>query len=284
MHLSQQDADRLNATFEKSMSPKEWMDRTELYVSPRKLTALPSLSGSLSLTSLDLSGCLDVSDVSGISGLPALTSLDLSECKALTNISSISNLPKLETLRLSGCAALTDVSGISGLPALTSLNLSRCEALTDVSGIKDLPAPKTLNLSESLLATLGYSSLANPTDWDDSLSDPPGATPVGADTLQVSFYGAIVSILWCLISVLLNADAKKMLRRGGDQKRLMLAIATTFLGVAIVAILAAYFCAGMTSVSAQHEWREYLVVTPAGVWGVVFLVSLVVFLGRPDWF
>ncbi|KAG5179973.1 hypothetical protein JKP88DRAFT_280073 [Tribonema minus] len=227
--------------------------------------------------------------------------LDLTGCEKLELIPDLRKCP-LVAVSIQDCGKLGMLPRFSTKRPIAGRTYG-CDQI-DASLASNVDT--TLNavlLAAALLATLGYSSLANPTDWDDGLSNPPGDTmAIGADTLQVhgnaprgwlaaylifsqvSFYGSIVSILWCLISVLLNADAKRMLQRGGDRKRLMLGIATSFLGVALVAILAAYFCAGMTSVSPEHKRQQYLVVMPTGVWGGVFVLSLVVFLGFPDSF
>jgi internalin A len=113
--------------------------------SPRFLTLAP-LRGLVGLTSLDLSGCERLSDVSALSGLTALTSLNLSSCEQLLDVSALSGLTALTSLKLIGCEQLSDVSALSGLTALTSLNLSFCMQLSDVSALSGLTALTSLDL------------------------------------------------------------------------------------------------------------------------------------------
>ena len=46
-----------------------------------------------------------------LAGLTALTSLNLSGCGQLTDVSVLAGLTALTSLNLSGCGQLTDVSG-----------------------------------------------------------------------------------------------------------------------------------------------------------------------------
>jgi Leucine-rich repeat (LRR) protein len=288
------------------------------------LTRLPKSIGQLTkLSRFDLVGCTALTRLpESISQLSNLAVLDLTGCDELELVPDLRSCP-LDTLTLRDCGKLTVLPRVSikkrpkMLPTTTddrphSLSMSNIsnnggknnkkeKVNVDIGGCDRIQeslagnVDTTLNailVAAALLATLGYSSLANPTDWDDSLGNPPGE-----DTLQVhgnaqqgwlagyfilsqvSFLGSIMCILWCLISVLFNADAKRMMRNGGDRKRIMLATATWFLSVAIVAIVAAYFCAGMTSVSAHGKWNYYIVVTPTSIAVGIFIV-----MGFPDAF
>ncbi|KAG5180240.1 hypothetical protein JKP88DRAFT_279655 [Tribonema minus] len=190
---------------------------------------------------------------------------------------SFGNLTALTSLSLAGCWELSSLPPLFGnLTADVEIKMYGLDRIDESLASNVDSTLNAVLVTAALLATLGYSSLANPTDWDDSLGNTPAdpvhhvSEVVGADTLQthgdsperwlaaylilsqVSFYGSITSIAWCLTSVLLNANAYRMIKRGGgDRKRVMLAAATLFLIVAIVAILAAYFCVGMTCGSAR---------------------------------
>ena len=93
------------------------------------ITGIPDLSFLTGLTSLNLSKCGALTDVSGLSGLTGLTSLNLSSCEALTDVSVLSGLTGLTSLNLSWCRAVTDVSGLSGLTGLTSLEFELVRSL-----------------------------------------------------------------------------------------------------------------------------------------------------------
>jgi Leucine-rich repeat (LRR) protein len=120
------------------------------------------------ITSLDLSGCVWLTDLSPLSGLSQLTSLDLSDCESLTFLSELSGLIRLTSLNLYGCSSLVDLSGLSGLSQLTSLNLSGCKSLTDLSPLSGLSQLTSLNLSycESLVDLSGLSGLSQLTSLD----------------------------------------------------------------------------------------------------------------------
>ena len=111
------------------------------------ITGIPDLSFLTGLTSLNLSKCGALTDVSGLSGLTGLTSLNLISCGALTDVSGLSGLTRLTSLNLTACEALTDVSVLSGLTGLTSLNLSECpyvdhpgnrDAIAGLGNLKEL--------------------------------------------------------------------------------------------------------------------------------------------------
>jgi hypothetical protein len=242
-----------------------------------KLTRLPPVVSRLqSLRVLDLGGCVELQLVPDLRECP-LRYLCLRDC------ANLASLPRMSTSMFSR-------------KSTSMLSREKIYVVTYGCTKLDRSADSTLDavlVAAALLATLGYSSLTNPTDWDEGLGNP----VVGDDTVQVhgnapqrwlvgyficsqvSFYGSIAAILWCLLSVWLNASARGMVKRGGDLARPMLSMASFFLGVAIAAILGAYFCAGMTSVSAQDNW-SLIVVAPAIVWIVVFVVSGGVFIWR----
>ena len=78
------------------------------------------------MTSLNLSGCEALEDVSELIDLPGLNSLELSKCYALHDVSGLSVLTGLTSLVLNRCTALVDLSGLSGLTGLTSLDVKDC--------------------------------------------------------------------------------------------------------------------------------------------------------------
>ena len=64
-------------------------------------------------------------------GLAGLTSLRLSWCPSLTDVSALAALSGLDTLNLRGCASVTDVSSLGGLAARTAIEL-------DGSGVRQV--------------------------------------------------------------------------------------------------------------------------------------------------
>jgi Leucine-rich repeat (LRR) protein len=113
------------------------------------LSDLSGLGSLTQLTSLNLSSCESLSDLSGLGSLPQLTSLNLSWCKSLSDVSALGSLTQLNSLDLCWCEALSDVSLLGNLTQLTSLDLSWCKSLSDVSGLGSLTQLTSFNLSGS---------------------------------------------------------------------------------------------------------------------------------------
>ena len=100
-----------------------------------------------SITELNLTNCLQLTNVDGLKALTALQSLNLCGCYRLTNVDELKGLTALQSLNLSGCYRLTNLDGLKALTALKSLNLSYCYRLTNVDGLNALTALQSLNLS-----------------------------------------------------------------------------------------------------------------------------------------
>ena len=73
-----------------------------------------------------------------LNGLNQLTSLNLSGCNSLIDISTLSELQQLTSLNLRVYNSLVDISILSGLTQLTSLYLERCESLVDIHALSEL--------------------------------------------------------------------------------------------------------------------------------------------------
>ena len=103
-------------------------ERATLDLRGASLQDLSILSDLTSLTSLNLSKCLFLTDTSGLKGLAGLKELRLSGCKALESL-SLEGFTTLHTLSISGCKSLN------------ALSLSGCHALKSVTGLKCAAAP-----------------------------------------------------------------------------------------------------------------------------------------------
>jgi AAA+ ATPase superfamily predicted ATPase len=115
-----------------------------------RLERLPSLIGIpifTSLTSLTLSNCLHVSDLSPLANLSQLTSLTLSNCPQVSDLSPLANLSQLTSLTLSNCPQVSDLSPLANLSQLASLDLSSCEQVSDLTSLAGLSNLKMLDLS-----------------------------------------------------------------------------------------------------------------------------------------
>jgi Leucine-rich repeat (LRR) protein len=161
------------AALRESSQPQEMIaklpfDLPTLSLAALEVNTLPPLSGLRNLTSLNLSSCRSLFELSALSGLSSLTSLNLSWCESLFDISALSGLSNLTSLNLSWCESMVELSALSGLSSLSSLWLSRCESLVELSALSGLSSLTSLNLSwcESLVDISALSGLSNLTSLD----------------------------------------------------------------------------------------------------------------------
>jgi hypothetical protein len=106
---------------------RELTKRGKLRLSSHNYTILDNINGLLNgVTSMDLSGCSEIDDVSALSGVRVL---DLSGCFKITDVSALGGV---HTLDLSDCGAITDVSALGGIH---TLDLSDCYGVTNVSNL-----------------------------------------------------------------------------------------------------------------------------------------------------
>ncbi len=138
------------------------------------LSSLSGVEGLSQLTSLAVSGCDNLSSLSGIEGLSQLTLVNVK------NLSSIEGLSQLTSLDVSGCDNLSSLSGIKGLSQLTSLNVRWCSNLSSLSGIAGLSQLTSLNVfgCDNLSSLSGIEGLSQLTSLNvfgcDNLSSLPG--------------------------------------------------------------------------------------------------------------
>lgn len=125
-------------------------DRPDTYWRPRPDVDMHTLSAMCSLTtlqSLQLDGCLYVSDVTHLARLTSLRELSLKHCPVI-DLGPLTPL-RLRKLTLDQNPSLTNLSPLSRMCTLRHLSLQRCELLPDEAleslvGLKQL---RTLNLS-----------------------------------------------------------------------------------------------------------------------------------------
>ena len=119
---------------------------------------------------------------SWLSHLPDLTSLNLTGCEVLEDLTPLQSLKKLQKLRLGGCRALThlDDAKLDHLEALVHLDLKGCDSLTN---LPDMSGP---NAQGAELEVVGLPSHLQPwldngrVAWvyDPNAPPPPPKTPV----------------------------------------------------------------------------------------------------------
>jgi hypothetical protein len=110
------------------------------------LSSLDGLQYLTNLTTLDLSDCGQVSDLSPLATLTQLTALDLSSCEQVSDLSPLGKLTQLAWLHLSGCKQVSNLSPLGKLTQLTDLDLSGCKQVSDLSPLGKLTRLTGLDL------------------------------------------------------------------------------------------------------------------------------------------
>ena len=106
------------------------------------------------ITSLNLSGCCEISDFSFLLKLQNLISLNVSDCRNFSGF-DFQKFQKLTSLNLS-FTDFSDISLIENLQNLTSLDLSDTDISGDVSGLRKLQKLEHLNLSSCDIADISF--------------------------------------------------------------------------------------------------------------------------------
>ncbi len=86
-------------------------------------SAMRRLGTLTNLTSLDLSGCYNISDLTPLSNLTNLTELTLGDCDNISDLLPLSNLTNLTYLYLYGCDNISDLTPLSNLTNLEVLDI-----------------------------------------------------------------------------------------------------------------------------------------------------------------
>lgn len=111
------------------------------------VNTIASLVGSSELKTLELKGCKQLSDISGLADFKSLTALSLEDCIGISSIDALAQLPELTELKLIGCSNISSISGLSGMQKLEALEIDGCQ-LDDFDRLSDLPSLTTLKLGK----------------------------------------------------------------------------------------------------------------------------------------
>ncbi|GAB2916780.1 TIR domain-containing protein [Rheinheimera gaetbuli] len=122
---------------------------THLNLSKLRLRQLPKELVLLAkqLTSLDLSDCRELTNLSGLEPFTQLTQLNLGHCEALQSLDGLLHLPQLTRLDISCCYALQALDALQYLTQLTHLDISHCDFLTNLDALEHLAQLAQLNIS-----------------------------------------------------------------------------------------------------------------------------------------
>jgi len=140
-------------TFARRVLSQTFRNRPGLYL--EHLSSLHAIQyfTSTKLTSLTLSNCSQVRDLTPLANLTQLTSLTLRDCAQVSDLSPLANLTQLTSLTLRDCAQVSDLSPLANLTQLTSLNLRNCAQVSDLSPLA--------NLTQLTLTLWGYDQVSD---------------------------------------------------------------------------------------------------------------------------
>ncbi|CAN1805502.1 Disease resistance protein L6 [Linum perenne] len=104
----------------------------------KSLRRLPNLSGLDNLETLDVSGCIQLVDVTGLAKLISLQKLNMSNCWSIEELPDISGMKSLNILDLSECIKLIKVIGLEKLESLEQLHMAGCKSVKELPDMSDL--------------------------------------------------------------------------------------------------------------------------------------------------
>ncbi|CAN1304629.1 Disease resistance protein L6 [Linum perenne] len=102
------------------------------------LRRLPNLSGLDNLETLDVSGCIQLVDVTGLAKLKSLQKLNMSNCWSIEELPDISGMKSLNILYLNECIKLIKVIGLEKLESLEQLHMAGCKSIKELPDMSDL--------------------------------------------------------------------------------------------------------------------------------------------------
>jgi Leucine-rich repeat (LRR) protein len=120
------------------------------------ITNLSFLNGTAAMTNANLSRLEVLQSLAGLPDWPLLKELNVSYNPVMTNVAELGKFKSLNTLDLSENPALLDISPVTNLSSLKHLNVSFTASITNVDWLKHLTLLETVNLN----GLLGLTSLA----------------------------------------------------------------------------------------------------------------------------
>ena len=121
-----------------------------LNLSGQKVASLRGLNG-IPLSTLNLAGCTDITDLSALRGMP-LTRLDLTGLAGISDLGPLKDAKQLVELNLRGCINVLDLGPLAGLP-LKRLDLNGYRA-TDLKPLAEVKTLEWLDLGSTQVRDL----------------------------------------------------------------------------------------------------------------------------------
>jgi internalin A len=121
------------------------------WVGPSQLDdPIPLLHRCSNLRSIDISNCKDISNLEALHTvhLPALTSLDISGCLKIEDLSPLAVLGDLSSLNCNQCTRIYNLGPLNVLDKLSYLNFDHCSMIKDLLPLSKLTLLSTLRINE----------------------------------------------------------------------------------------------------------------------------------------
>lgn len=136
-----------------ALYPLNYLEILNISFLPRfsKIEELNPLSSSLNY--IDLSHCQKIHDLANWKTVhfKKLKTLDISNCIEISNISRIGHLVNLESLSLSNLFKIRNLDPLVNLKKLTHINIQGCKDLYSLNSLKEFEELKILNISKILI-------------------------------------------------------------------------------------------------------------------------------------
>ncbi|CAI0421214.1 unnamed protein product [Linum tenue] len=114
---------------------------------------LPNLCGLTSLTTLEIKGFTQLSEVTRLERLESLVRLKLIDCGLVVRLPDLSELKNLKVLIIRGCTQLMEITGLESLESLQVLAMSSCESIYELPDLSHLEHLRYLNISGCMQLT-----------------------------------------------------------------------------------------------------------------------------------
>ncbi|KPA77388.1 hypothetical protein ABB37_07251 [Leptomonas pyrrhocoris] len=114
-----------------------------LDISDGDVRSISELSNCVALEKLDISYCLDITDIASLSQLPFLSEVKAHHC-GVRDVGGRGGWRALEMMCVADCKELHSLGGLEGAPQLKIID-ARCSTVEDISGLSRCPLLEAVN-------------------------------------------------------------------------------------------------------------------------------------------
>jgi len=109
------------------------------------IVTLDDFAGAVNVEYLTLSGCINLTDISGLRNMPNIKVLELGACDNLEDLSAVSTLKDLDRIDIR-YTKVRSLEPLRGLPLLRDINMGHCINIQDLSPLRDLASLLHINM------------------------------------------------------------------------------------------------------------------------------------------